>query len=124
MKAAALALVAVVGFLLPQTAAPKPFDPAGKWSFSTVQEDGSAVTGTLEITGTPGAYQGQAVLPDGTSIPISDVMTSPSGFMAVADLPQGAALIKLVKGQAEGSFTGAWGQIQQSYNITAKKIGG
>lgn len=123
MRGAALSIVAVVAFLAPQ-AAPKPFDPGGTWNFSTVQEDGSPITGTLVITGKPGAYTGQATVADGTAIPISDVMTSPNGFMAIADLPQGAALFKLVKGQTEGTFVGAWGQIQQSYTITAKKVGG
>jgi hypothetical protein len=55
---------------------------------------------------------------------ITDVMTSPNGLMAISELPNGAvALVKLVR-DSSGKFTGAWGQIAQSFNITATKIGG
>ncbi len=124
MKPAVLAFAALV-LLVQQTATPKPFDPVGRWSFSTSSDTG-AVTGTLQITGTPGAYQGQATLPDGTALPISDVMTSPNGMMAVCALADGSlALFKLVRDTGSaGKYVGAWGQIAQSYSITAEKIGG
>ena len=123
MKYSAFALV-VLGLIGQQTTAPKPFDPVGKYSISTTSETGAAVTGTLEITGTPGAYKGQTTISDGTVLGISEVMTSPNGLMAVSELPNGGvALVKLVR-DASGKYTGAWGQIAQSFTITATKAGG
>jgi len=123
MKYAAFALV-VVGLVGQQTTAPKPFDPVGKYSISTTTDAGAAISGTLEITGTPGNYKGATTISDGTVFGLSDVMTSPNGFMAVSELPNGGfALVKLVRDQS-GKFTGAWGQIAQSFNITATKVGG
>jgi len=123
MKYAAFALV-VLGLAGQQTTAPKPFDPVGKYNISTTTEQGQAVAGTLEITGTPGNYKGQTTVSDGTVLGITDVMTSPNGLMAISELPNGAvALVKLVR-DSSGKFTGAWGQIAQSFNITATKIGG
>ena len=123
MKYAAFALV-VLGLVGQQTTAPKPFDPVGKYSFSTVSDAGQAVSGTLEITGAPGAYKGQVATSDGTMLGITEVMTSPSGMMCISELPNGGyALVKLVR-DSSGKFNGAWGQIAQSFNITATKVGG
>jgi hypothetical protein len=123
MKYAAFALV-VVGLVGQQTTAPKPFDPVGTYSFTTTSETGTAVTGTLEITGTPGAYKGQSTISGGTALGITEVMTSPNGLMAISELPNGGvALVKLVR-DASGKYTGAWGQIAQSFTITATKTGG
>ena len=80
MKYAAFALV-VLGLVGQQTTAPKPFDPVGKYSISTTSDSGQAITGTLEITGTPGNYKGSTTISDGTVFGFSDVMTSPNGFM-------------------------------------------
>jgi hypothetical protein len=118
--AVAIAFVGLVGV---QTTTPKAIDPSGKWSFSTVSDTGDPVSGTISITGTPGSYVGQATLADGTTLSISDVMTSPQGFMAVVDLPQGAGIFRLKRG-ADGKFSGAWAQFQLSYTITAERIGG
>jgi autotransporter-associated beta strand protein len=123
MRYAAFALV-VVGLVGQQTTAPKPFDPVGKYSFSTTSDAGAAVTGTLEITGAPGSYKGSTTISDGTVLAITDVMTSPNGLMAISELPNGGvALVRLVR-DSSGKFTGAWGQIAQSFNITATKAGG
>jgi hypothetical protein len=116
--------VALVGLAASQATPPKPFDPVGKYSFSTVTDAGAPISGTMEITGTPGAYKGQSTLNDGTVLGITEVMTSPNGLMAVSELPNGGiAIVKLVRDSA-GKYTGAWGQIAATYNITAQKIGG
>jgi hypothetical protein len=122
MRSFALALV-IVGLAGTQATPARPVDPTGKWSFSTVSDTGDPLTGTLAISGTPGTYAGEATVSDGTVVPISDVMTSPAGFMAVVDLPQGAGIFRLKRG-ADGKFSGAWALIAQSFTITAERIGG
>ncbi|MGH2398871.1 MAG: hypothetical protein ACRDF6_03420, partial [bacterium] len=75
-----------------QKSGPDYIDPAGKWTYSTKSETGDPATGTLEITGTPGAYAGKIISSEGREITIVDVLTSPKSIVIVAELPEGGAV--------------------------------
>jgi len=100
----ALALVSLTG----AQARPVPsFDPAGKWTYSTADDSGQAATGTMEITGKPGAYTG-TIQGGGDPFVIKDVFTSPNGAAIFANMPDGGiAVIKMWK-EADGSVKGSW----------------
>jgi hypothetical protein len=103
-----------------QPAAPASFDPVGKWSVSTRSDDGQPMTATVEIGGKPGSYTGQAVTSLGRAIPIREIMTSPTGMMTVAELPQSFLIIRVAR-DASGKYTGDWGEILSTYPLTAER---
>ena len=89
------------------------FNPVGKWNYSTKDEEGTAISGTMEITGKAGAYTGTIVSGPGRELKISDVLTSPNGMVVIADLPDGngVAVVKVWK-TADGKFGAGWGPIR------------
>ena len=108
MLVLALALVSLTGT---QARPVTPFDPAGKWTFSTTEDTGGAISGTMEITGKPGAYTGTIVSGTNPPIPINDVLTSATGAVILANLPDGGvAVIKVWQG-ADGKIQCGWGKI-------------
>lgn len=100
-----------------QTAAP--LDPVGKWTVATVADDGQPMTVTMDIAGKPGAYTGQAVTSLNRSLPLRELATTPSGLVALFDLPQGAIVVRIVR--EGGKYTGAWGAVEQTFALTAEK---
>ena len=91
----------------------KNLDPAGKWNFSTTNEEGTPTTGTIEITGKPGAYTGRITTSQGTTLPIGDVMSSKDVLLILADLPDGAgtAVVKIIR-SSTGTYSGHWGALR------------
>ena len=73
------------------------FNPVGKWTYSTKDDEGTAISGTMEITGKAGVYTGTIVSGPGRELKISDVLTSPNGMVVIADLPDsaGVAVVKV-----------------------------
>src|SRR5687767_12137349 len=72
------------------------FDPAGKWTYSTRDEQGTATSGTMAISGKPGSYTGTISTGQGQDIPITDVFTSSNGMVVLAALGDGGtAVIKV-----------------------------
>ncbi|MGE5835176.1 MAG: hypothetical protein ACM4AI_11895 [Acidobacteriota bacterium] len=104
-----------------QPSQPAPFDPVGKWSLSTTTDEGQPMTATFEITRGSGSYTGQAVTSLGRAIPIREVMTSPTGMIIVADLPQSYLVVRVIR-DSSGKYTGGWGEIQQMYPLTADRV--
>lgn len=107
------------------SAQPRPvtaFDPVGKWTYSTRDDEGAAISGTMEIAGKPGAYTGAIVSGPDRTIPITEVLTSPNGMVVFADLPNngGVAVIKVWKG-ADGKLQGGWGPIRSVIPATIDK---
>jgi hypothetical protein len=87
------------------------FDPAGKWTYSTVDAGGSAVSGTMEVTGKPGAYKGTIMGGGDTVMQITDVFTSANGAVFFTNLPDGTpAVIKLTE-DASGKIQSTWGPL-------------
>ena len=105
--------------------APRPaaqFDPAGTWTYSTKDDEGKPVSGTMEIAGKPGAYTGFIATAPDRKIPISDVLTSPNGMVIIANLPDngGAAVIKVWKG-TDGKLQAGWGPIRTVIPATVER---
>src|SRR5262245_31448918 len=117
---AGLALASMVSYGQPAREAAA-FDPAGKWTYATKDDKGPAISGTMEISGTPGAYTGTIVNgPD--RIPITDVLTSPIGMVAFATLPNngGAAVIKVWK-TPDGKLQGGWSLVTDVIPATIER---
>jgi hypothetical protein len=107
--------------LLPQ---PEPlFNPVGKWTVSTTSDTGQAVKVSVTIAGRLGAYTGSAISPEGNTLPLRDLATTPTGMIALFDLPQGAIVVRMVR-DAAGKFTGAWAETSVATPLTATKDGG
>jgi hypothetical protein len=118
-----IACACVLGIVsVQQPAAPAPFDPVGRWSVSTTSDEGHSMTATVEIGGKPGSYSGQAVTNLGRVLPIREIMTSPTGMMMVAELPQSLLIIRVTR-DASGKHTGNWGEVLSTYPLTAERAG-
>ena len=91
----------------------KNIDPVGKWNFSTTNEEGTPTTGTIEISGKPGAYTGRISTSQGTTLQVGDVMTSKDVLLLLADLPDGAgtAVVKIIR-SSTGAYSGHWGALR------------
>jgi hypothetical protein len=103
--------------------APAALDPAGKWSFSTKDEDGTALTGTMEITGQPGSYHGVvSVTGMDEKLPITDVAVSSNLVIVLANTGDGTpAIVKIWKG-ADGKFQAAWSPLKQVFPAVVEKV--
>jgi hypothetical protein len=99
--------------------APTALDPVGKWNIATVSDDGQAMTVAVDITGKPGAYTGTAVTSLNRSLPLRELATTPNGFVALFDLPQGAIVVRIVR--EGGKYVGAWGAVEQTFGLTAER---
>jgi hypothetical protein len=115
-----LTLVSALAYAQPRPVTA--FDPVGKWTYSTRDDEGAAISGTMEITGRPGAYSGTIASAPDRTIPITDVLTSPNGMVVLADLPNngGTAVIKVWKGP-DGKLQGGWGPIRSVIPATVEK---
>ena len=91
----------------------KNIDPVGTWNFSTTNEEGTPTTGTIEISGKPGAYTGRISTSQGTTLQVGDVMTSKDVLLLLADLPDGAgtAVVKIIRAST-GTYSGHWGALR------------
>ena len=122
MKAVLFAAV-LVTTLVPgatQPSAPA-FDPVGRWTYSTRDDAGAAISGTMEIAGKPGAYTGTLVSGPVRRREVSDVLTSPSGMVVLANLPDGGvAVIKVWKG-TDGKLQAGWGAVRTVIPATVEK---
>ena len=104
----------------PQTA-PAGLDPAGKWMFSTHDEDGSPLTATMEISGQPGKYHGEVTVEGADhKLPVTDVATSGNAFIAIATTDDGAAVVKVWK-SVDGKLQSVWGPVKQIIPATVER---
>jgi hypothetical protein len=97
------------------------FDPAGKWTYSTHDDQGAPISGTMEIAGKPGAYTGTIVSGPGRELKVSDVLTSPNGMIVIADLPDGGVAVVKVWKDAEGKLGAGWGPIRNVIPATVER---
>lgn len=111
-------LMAASSVVLPQS--PALFNPVGKWNVSTTSDDGQPMTVAVEIAGKAGAYTGTAVTSQNRTLPLRDLATTPTGMIAIFDLPQGAIIVRLIRDES-GKFVGAWGAVPQTFALTAER---
>ena len=109
---AAALLIAGAGWTQPGPSAP--FDPAGKWTYSSQDEQGSAVAGTMTISGKPGAYTGTISSGQGQDLPVTDVFTSATGMVVMAGLPDGGTAVIKVSRKADGSMEASWAPVRNA----------
>jgi hypothetical protein len=85
---------------------PEPtLDPVGVYDFST-EVEGQTLTGTLTITGSPGAYSGSMSTDMMGTFPLRSFSVDGMDLMFMADLPDATVSFFLT---FEGdSFTGEW----------------
>ena len=97
------------------------FDPAGNWTYSTHDDQGAPISGTMEIAGKPGAYTGTIVSGPGRELKVSDVLTSPNGMIVIADLPDGGVAVVKVWKDADGKLGAGWGPIRNVIPATVER---
>jgi hypothetical protein len=90
----------------PAPAAPAALNPVGKFDFATTV-NGQAVTGTMEITGTPGAYAGRITSSATEPLTISGVTVEGQSMTVTGETGNGTITIRM-SFAADGTFTGAW----------------
>lgn len=116
----ALALGASVSGSI-QTRPQAAFDPVGKWTYATRDDAGAPITGTMDISGKPGAYQGTlGSIPD-RMLQIGDVLTSPNGMVVIANLPDGGVAVIKVWKDAAGKLQAGWGPIRAVIPATVER---
>lgn len=106
---AVLCLVSVVSFWQTDRGM---IDPTGKWTFATTTEDGTPTTGTIEVSGKPGAYTGRITTNAGSILPIQDLMTSRDAIVILAELPDGAGTAVVKIARSGTAFSGYWGAMR------------
>jgi hypothetical protein len=87
-------------------------DPLGKWTFSTTNEEGTPTTGTIEVTGKPGAYKGEITTNQGRVLPVTDLATSRDAIVILAELPDGAGTAVIKIARSGNTYTGQWGALR------------
>ena len=98
------------------------FDPAGKWTYASQDEQGSAISGTMTITGRPGAYTGSISSGQGgQDLPILDVYTSANGMVVLASLPDGATAVIRVTKKADGKLESGWSPVRNVITATVER---
>ena len=106
---------------LSQTRPAAAFDPVGNWTYSTKDDGGSAISGTMTIAGKPGAYTGTLTSAPDRTLQISEILTSPTGMVILANLPDGGiAVIKVWKG-VDGKLQAGWAPIRNVIPATVER---
>jgi hypothetical protein len=98
----------------------KALDPVGSYEFATVV-DGQTVNGTVNITGTPGAYTGKILTSMFPEIPIHGAVVEGQGMIVRARMPDGELTLNMKF--TDANFVGRWdlGGVQGG-DISGKKL--
>jgi hypothetical protein len=80
-------------------------NPVGAYEFAT-QVNGEAITGTIEITGTPGAYGGRVVTLRYPEFTVRSASAAGQELTVVAETPTGNVTFRMAFTGPE--FTGSW----------------
>jgi hypothetical protein len=99
--------------------APAAVNPVGKYEFATSLQ-GQPLTGTLEITGTPGAYAGRITSSATEPIPITAVTVEGQTMTVAGETPNGTLTIRMTMA-ADGTFTGGWTLGSDGATLTGRR---
>ena len=119
LLATTLVLTTMAGAGWTQPKPTTPFDPAGKWTYATLDEQGAQISGSLTITGKPGAYTGAIMTGEGQEIPVTDVFTSANGMVVLFSLPDGGTGVVRISRKADGTTEAGWAAVR---NVIAVKV--
>jgi hypothetical protein len=100
--------------------APAAVNPVGKYEFTTSLQ-GQMLTGTMEITGTLGAYAGRITSSATEPISITTVTVEGQNMTVVGETPNGPLTIKMTFAEA-GAFTGNWTLAGDGATLTGKRV--
>lgn len=103
MLAAALVLFLAACASAPR--GPAPLNPVGTFEFQTTV-NGGPVTGSVEVTGQPGAYGGTIRTSVTSDIPVTGVVVTGQDMVVSADTPDGPLTINMTF--TGNDFTGEW----------------
>jgi len=103
----------------PAPAAPAAVNPVGKYEFSSTV-NGTAITGAMEITGTPGAYAGRITTTATEPINISGATVDGQTMTVTAETGTGTLTIRMTFA-ADGTFTGAWALSGDGAPLTGRR---
>jgi|SRR5690606_3076390 len=112
-------LVLAVAACASRPSGPPPLDPVGTYQFST-SVDGQAFGGTMEITGTPGAYGGWIRGEGLPPIPITSVTVQGQSMRIGASLDGTPVAIDLDFDGAQ--FTGSWSAGEMGGALSGRKV--
>lgn len=93
-------------------------NPVGTYKFAT-QVNGDAVTGTIEITGTPGAYGGRVVTLHFPEFTVRSASAAGQGLTVVAETPTGNVTFRMAFTGPD--FTGTWSLGGDSGAMTGRR---
>jgi hypothetical protein len=99
--------------------APAAVNPVGKYEFATTLQ-GQPLTGTLEVTGTPGAYAGRITSSATEPIPITGVTVEGQSMTVTGETPSGTLTIKMNFTEG-GAFTGGWTLGSDGATLTGRR---
>jgi hypothetical protein len=95
-------------------------NPVGRYEFATTLQ-GQMLTGTMEITGTPGAYAGRITSSATEPIPITTVTVEGQNMTVAGDTPNGPLTIRMTMGEG-GAFTGGWTLAGDGATLTGRRL--
>ena len=93
----------------------------GSWTFNTTSDDGVPVSGSIELTGGPAAYAGAMITADGRRTPITEIAISPKAIYMIAELPDGAVVVRVVPDSTGNTLVGVWGAARPMLPVTATR---
>ncbi len=102
-----------------QTSAAAAVNPVGTYDYTATAPDGSTATGTLIITGSPGAYVGKVERHGLGWIDLTSVTVDGQTLITTAELPEGRVVTTATLIGDE--FTGKWTLQGFEGTITAKR---
>ena len=82
--------------------------------------NGQPVTGTMEITGTPGAYTGRLTSSATETITVSGATVEGQTMTVTAETGNGTLTIRMTFA-ADGTFTGAWALAGDGATLTGRR---
>jgi len=100
--------------------APAALNPVGKYEFTTSLQ-GQTLTGTMEVTGTPGAYAGRITSSATEPIAITAVTVEGQNMTVTGETPSGTLTIRMVMA-GDGTFTGGWTLAGDGATLTGKRV--
>jgi hypothetical protein len=95
-------------------------NPVGRYEFATAVQ-GQPVTGTITITGNPGAYGGEITTSITPPLPIAGATVSGQQVTVTGNTPDGTLTFRM--NFTDGtSFSGAWELSGDSGNLTGRRL--
>jgi hypothetical protein len=120
-RVAPLPLLLLVSACAARPSGPPPLDPVGSYEFTT-SLDGQPLAGTMEITGTPGAYRGWIRGEGLPPIEVTSVTVQGQRMRIAASLDGTPVAIDLDFDGAQ--FTGSWSTGEMSGTLSGRKRSG